>query len=114
MTRSPLDRLRLGYTKRVITPSGQQIVVRARRTMDVAEPSSGSSWMLPLPMFLSWEVLREVRLSRKYQRLWLVETYPRYEASKATVLAELPRHQAFDMVDERAASLASTPDPGAV
>lgn len=106
-----LDRLRLEYRKTAVSPSGKQVVVRARRKVnDDAISPLDTSPLLPVVVVATWAAIREFRLRRKYQGLWIVEVYPRFQPERAQVVAEALKYEAFDLVDAKAAELGPSAD----
>ena len=104
--RRSLDRLRMDYRRRVTTADGSQIVVRARRKIDV---ESVDPLEVPVPLLIQaiWVALREQRNHDDYEHLWVVDVLRRYGFEKARRLAELPKYEALDLVDAHAAELVS-------
>jgi hypothetical protein len=81
-----------------MTPAGREMVVRARRKVDVdsVDPIAGP---LPIVIVAIWVAVRERRNHTQYQHLWVVDVFPRYQFEKARVIAEVPKRDALDLVD---------------
>lgn len=96
----------MDYHRRVMTPNGHEVVVRARRKVDA---NSVSPMAVPLPIVLVaiWTAVREYRQHSKYQRQWIVEVFPRFDPDRAHVVARTGKREALDLVDRHVADLAA-------
>ena len=99
------DAVRMSYTKRVTTPDGTEMFVRAMRKENV-DVIGELTWWLPTPVYLVAEVIRELRTRGKYEGIWLVEVGHRWGFKKNVKLGEFPKAEALDLVNARADEIA--------
>lgn len=99
------DRFRFAYYQRVATPTGEPLTIRARRKSAALQPDPQVSALMPLPLMVAWDMIRALRMRRKYQGLWVVEVYRKYESAEARIVDEAPKYEAFDLVDARASEM---------
>lgn len=104
--RTALDPLRMDYHRRVTTPSGQEVVVRARRKID-ADSVDPVGVPLPVVVVAIWTALHEYRNHSRYHHQWIVEEFPRFEPHRAQVVAQGRKRDALDLVDRHARDLAT-------
>lgn len=104
--RTVLDPLRMDYHRRVTTPSGREVVVRARRKID-ADSVDPVQVPLPIVVVAIWAAVREWRNHSKYHHQWIVEVFPRFEPHRAQVVARLSKQDALDLADRHAKDLST-------
>jgi hypothetical protein len=96
--RKRLDWLRLDYRRRVTTPQGKELVIRARREID---SETTDPLAVPLPWFIivPWMAIREAKNHSEHEHRWVVDVYPRWESSKAKPVGAGTKAEALDLVD---------------
>lgn len=98
----------MDYRRGVTTPSGREVVVRARRHID-ADSVDPIAVPLPLVVIAAWTTWRELKNHVEYEHQWVVDVFPRFDPDKAETLAVVGKRAALDLVDQYAAELSTAP-----